>query len=123
MARAGVGRAAAGSAVLEQVDGEEGGEQVAVTEDQVLVVLDAALAVEVDVEQLAGPQRLGDAVGVVQPGHLLVADLRVQPDDVAVLELGDEGQRVPDRRQQDVAARLVRLGLDGEPDVVALVIM
>ena len=50
-------------AVLEQVDGEERGEQVAVAEHEVLVVLDAALAVEVDVEQLAAPQRLGDAGG------------------------------------------------------------
>ena len=48
-------------------------------EHEVLVVLDAALAVEVDVEQLARPQRLGDAGGEVQPGHLLVADLGVQP--------------------------------------------
>ena len=32
----------------------------------------------------------------------------------------DEGQRVADGRQQDVAARLVRLGLDREPQVVAL---
>jgi hypothetical protein len=37
-----------------------------------------------------------------------------------VLELGDERQRVADGRQQDVPARLVRLGLDGEPDAVAL---
>ena len=89
-------------------------------EDQVLVELDAALAVEVDVEQLALPQRLGDAGGEVQPGHLLVADLGVHADHVAVLELGDERQRVPDGRQQDVAARLVRLRLDGEADAVAL---
>ena len=60
-----------------------------------------------------------DAVGEVQPGHLLVPDLRVQPDDVAVLQLGDEAQRVPDGRQEDVAAGLVRLGLQRDLDVVA----
>ena len=36
-----------------------------------------------------------------------------------VLERGDERQRVPDGGQQDVAARLVRLGLEGESQVVA----
>ena len=59
--------------------------------------------------------------GEVQPGHLLVPDLGVEPDELGVLERGDERQRVADRGQQDVAARLVRLGLDREPDVVALV--
>jgi len=58
---------------------------------------------------------------VVQPGHLLVADLGIHPDHVAVLQLVDERQRVPDGGQQDVAARLIRLRLDREPDVVALV--
>ena len=42
-----------------------------------------ALAVEVDVEELARPQRLRDAGGEVEPGHLLVPDLGVQPDHVA----------------------------------------
>ena len=63
--RPGVARAVgvAREAVLDQVDGEERGDQVAVAEDEVLVVLQAALAVEVDVEQLAAPQRLGRARG------------------------------------------------------------
>ena len=47
--------------------------------------------------------------------------LGVDPDDFRVFESVDERQRVPDGRQQDVAARLVRLRLDREPDVVALV--
>src|SRR5690606_33122012 len=42
-----VGRSAVDAAVLEQVDEREGVVQVAVTEHEVLVVLDAALAVEV----------------------------------------------------------------------------
>ena len=85
--------------------------QVAVPEDEVLVVLQAALAVEVDVEQLVAPQRLGQLVGVVEVGHLLVPGLGVEADDVAVLELGDHGQGVADGREEDVAAGLVRLGL------------
>src|SRR3954471_8886302 len=112
---------AAGGAVLQQVDGGEGLQQVAVAEDQVLVVAGALLAVEVDVEQLVLPQRLRDAVGVVEAGHLLVPGLRIDADHVVVLELGDEGERMPDRGQQDVAAGLVRLGLDGEPHAVVLV--
>ncbi len=72
-------------------------------------------------EQLALPQRLRDAVRVVEVRHLLVPDLGVDPHHVGVLEGGDEGQGVTGRRQQDVPARLVGLRLDGEPQVVALV--
>ena len=122
MTRAVVPRAAAREAVLEEVDGAERGEQVAVAEHEVLVVLDRLLAVEVDVEELSGPQRLGEPAGVVQAGHLLVTGLRVEADDVAVLELCDERERVTDRGQQDVAAGLVRLGLDRDLEVVALVL-
>ena len=57
-------------------------------EHQVLVVLDGLLAVEVDVEELARPQRLRDALRVVEARHLLVADLGVQADDVGVLQRG-----------------------------------
>ena len=71
-------------------------------------------------EELVVPQRLGDAVGEVEAGHLLVPDLRVQADHLGVLELGDEGQGVPDGGQQDVTARLVGLGLDREAHRVAL---
>ena len=110
----------AGEPVLEEVDGEEGRHQVAVAEDQVLVVLDAALAVEVDVEQLVAPQRLAEGVRVVEAGHLLVPGLGVEPDDVAVVELGDQGQRVADRGEEDVASRLVGLGFQRDPQVVAL---
>ena len=69
---------------------------------------------------LPAPKRLGQAVGVVQRGHLLVADLRVHPDQLGVVELVDERERVPDRGQQDVAAGLVGLRLDREAHVVAL---
>ena len=90
-------------------------------EHEVLVVLDAALAVEVDVEELAVVQRLRDAGGEVQARHLLVADLGVEAHELGSLERVDERERVAERRQQDVAARLVGLRLDREADVVALV--
>ncbi len=63
-------------------------------EDEVLVVLDAALAVEVDVEELALVQRLHDAGGEVEARHLLVADLGVDADELGALEGLDEGERV-----------------------------
>ena len=71
--------------------------------------------------KIAVPQRLGDDVRVVEARHLLVADLGVDADQLGVLQLGDEREGVADRRQQDVAARLVGLRLDREAQVVALV--
>ena len=91
-------------------------------EDEVLVELRAVLAVEVDVEQLPVPQRLGDGVDEVEVRHLLVADLGVEPDHVGVLERRDERQGVADGRQEDVAAGLVGLGLEREADAVAPVL-
>ncbi len=91
-------------------------------EHEVLVELDRALAVEVDVEELARPQRLREAVRVVEARHLLVARLRVEADDVAVVERVDEGDRVADARQEDVAARLVGLRLQRDAQVVALLL-
>ncbi len=108
------------AALLDRVDGPERAAGVAGTEAQVLVEAGTVLTVEVEVEELAVPERLGDAVGVVEPGHLLVPDLGVEADEFGVLELVDEGESVADGGEQDVAARLVRLGLEGEPEVVAL---
>ena len=119
MARALVTRAAARETVLQQVDREERAGQVAVAERLVLVVLDARLAVEVNVEELARVERLCQRMRVVQAGHLLVTRLRVQAHDVAVLQLRDKGQRVADRRQENVAARLIRLRLQANLEVVA----
>jgi len=65
-----------------------------VAEDEILLVLDAALAVEVDVEQLALVERLGDAGGVVQVRHLLVSDLRVHAHEVRAFQGRDEGKGV-----------------------------
>lgn len=71
-------------------------------------------------EELVRPHGLGDAVREVEPRHLLVSGLRVDADQLGALQALDEGQGVADGGQQDVAARLVRLGLDGEAEVVAL---
>ena len=68
----------AGAGAQQRVDGPERAAQVARAEAQVLVEARTVLAVEVDVEQLAVPQRLGDALREVQPGHLLVPDLGVE---------------------------------------------
>ena len=108
------------AAALQQTDQEEHLLLALGAEAEVLVVLHALLGVEVDVEELAVPHRLGDAMVEVEVRHLLVPDLGVEPDHLGVLELVDEGERVADGRQEDVAARLVRLRLEREPDVVAL---
>ena len=55
-----------------------------------------------------------------EAGHRLVRDLGVHADPLRAVERADEVQRVPDRGQEDVAARLVRLGLERERQVVAL---
>ena len=89
-------------------------------EAQVLVVPRPVLAVEVDVEELSVPQRLGEPVREVQARHLLVTDLGVEADHLRVLQLIDERQGVSDGREEDVAPRLVGLGLDGKTHGVAL---
>jgi hypothetical protein len=102
------------AARLEDVDGPESAPSVAGAEAEVLVVPRPVLTVEVDVEELSMPERLSQAVGVVEPRQLLVTDLWVEPDHFGVLELIDEGQRVSDGGEKDVPARLVGLGLDGD---------
>ncbi len=103
------------------VDHPERAPGVAGAEPQVLVVLRAVLAVEVDVEELAVPQRLRVPGRGAEPGHLLVPDLGVDADQLGPVQGLDERERVADGGQQDVAARLVGLRLDREPQVVAAV--
>ena len=107
--------------VLEQLDQEEGALLILAGEAQVLVVAAGLLAVQIDVEQLARLERLADAVREVEAGHLLVRDLGVEADHLGVIERVDEGQHVAGRRQEDVAARLVGLGLERELEVVLVV--
>jgi hypothetical protein len=89
------GTVVAGGAARAGRPGERA-QQVAVAEHEVLVELRAVLAVEVDVEELAVPQRLGDGVHEVEVRHLLVADLGVEPHHLVVLERRDERERVAD---------------------------
>ena len=103
--------------VLEQLHEVEGVADALGPEPEVLVELADALRVEVDVEQLPVPQRLGHGVGEVQAGHRLVGELGVQADHVRPLELVDERQRMADRRQEHVAAGLVGLRLEGDTQV------
>ena len=107
--------------VLEQLDEEEGVLEADRAEAEVLVVAADPLGVEVDVEELAGPERLRHAVQERQPGHRLVRHLGVHADHLGVLEALDEREHVADRRQEDVAARLVGLRLEREAHVVAAV--
>ena len=53
-----IGRPTPGASVLEKVDKVEGAQQVAMTEDEVLVELRPALAVEVYVKELPVPKSL-----------------------------------------------------------------
>ena len=92
------------------VDGPEGAAQVARAESQVLVEARAVLPVEVDVEQFAVPQRLGDAVGEVEPAISSCPTSGLRPDDLWLVELGDQGEGVSDGRKQDVAARSLGFG-------------
>ena len=105
--------------VLQQLHQVEGVADALGAEAVVLVELAGPLAVEVDVEQLAVPQRLGHGVVEGQARHGLVGELGVEADHLGVLQLADEGQGVADGGQQDVAAGLVGLGLEGEAQVVA----
>ncbi len=107
--------------VLEELHEEERRFRVGRAEPQVLVEAPGDLVVEIDVEQLAHRPRLRHVVREVQAGHVLVRDLGVHPDHLGVLERLDEGQHRADRGQIDVGPRLVRLGLEREPQVVALI--
>ena len=84
MARAVVAR------LLEQLHQEEQRLDRLRAEAQVLVEAARLLIVQVDVEQLAGLERLRDDVVEVQPGHLLVRDFRVDADHLRVRERLDE---------------------------------
>ncbi len=100
--------------VLEQLHEEERALHVLAAEAEILVEASRLLGVQVDVKELAGFQRLRDAVREVEPGHRVVRDLGIETDHVRVCERVDERQHVADRREEDVAARLVRLGLERE---------
>src|SRR5690625_37340 len=107
------------ASVHQRVDHPEGASDIADAEAEILVVARTVLAVEVDVEQLVLPQRLGVPVCGVEPGHLLVTDLGVDSEHLGAIEGVDERECMTDGGEEDVAARLVRLRFDGEPQIVA----
>jgi hypothetical protein len=72
------------------------------------------------VEELAGVERLRDPVRDVEAAHVLVRHLRVDAHHIRLIQRLDEGEHVPGGRQVDVAARLVRLGLERKAQLVAL---
>jgi hypothetical protein len=55
-----------------------------------------------------------DGVKEVETGHLFVRDLGIDADHLRMIERGDETEVGTGGRHVDVAARLVRLGLERE---------
>ncbi len=90
-------------------------------EDQVLVEFHPALAVEVDVEELSVVEHLLDRGHEVQTGHLLMAELRVQSEQLRTLQRIDERKRMTNGGEHDVPAWLIRLRLDRKANAIALV--
>src|SRR5205085_251587 len=90
---------------------------------QILVEATRLLTVEVNVEQLARIQSLRDVVGEVEARDGVVRKLGIDPDVLGMVERLDESQGMASRREVDVAARLVGLRLQRQPEVVALIVL
>src|SRR5207302_4877309 len=106
--------------ILEQLDEEKRRLGIVAAEPQILVEPPRLLPIEIDVEELAGFQRLGHGVGEVEARHALVCHLRIHAHHLGMLQRIDESEHVSGGREEHVAARLVRLRLEREPEVVAL---
>ena len=106
--------------ILEELDEEERALGIVAAESQILVVAPNLLAVEIDVEQLPGLERLGDGVREIEARHPFVRDFRIDAHHVRMIQRINEREHVPGGRQEDVAARLVRFGLECQAQVVAL---
>src|SRR5262245_55332415 len=106
--------------LFEHLDQEEQVLDTLGAEAKVLIEARAFLVVQIDVEEFSSFERLRDHVIEVQARHQLVTDLRVDADHFRVIERVDETQVGAGRREVDVAARLVRLGLERELVAVAL---
>ena len=85
----------------------------------ILVVLQAGLTIEVDVEELSGVERLSQCVRVVQASHLFVSGFGIQSNNVTVIELGDQGQGVTNGGKEDIASGFIRLGFQTDAEIVA----
>jgi len=66
------------------------------------------------------PFEVGDALVEGQDRHGLVSELGVGADHVGVFELIDEGKRMADGWEQEVATRFVGLGLERHAQLIAL---
>ena len=99
---------------------EEGLLDVGGAEAEVLVVAAGVLVVEVDVEEFAGVEGLGDVVGEVEAGHGFVGDFGIDADHFRIVEGFDEGEAVAGGGEIDVAARFVGFGFEGEAVAVIL---
>ena len=61
-------------------------------ECEVLIETQWFLAVEVDIEEFAGTECLGELVVGIEPGHLDMGSLWVDPDQFRMLKGLNEGQ-------------------------------
>jgi hypothetical protein len=66
------------------------------------------------------PLEVGDALVEGQARHGLVSELGVEAHHVGVFELIDEGKRIADGWEQEVATRFVGLGLERDAQLIAL---
>jgi hypothetical protein len=63
---------------LKKINQEECGFEIAVAENEILIVLWTVLAIEIDMEELSMPERLRDSVYKVKASHLFVANLWIK---------------------------------------------
>src|SRR5205085_1152755 len=82
--------------------------------------LDLLVRVEIDVEELSRFDRLRNSLREIQSRDCIVRDFRIQPDHLGMIERINERQRMADRRQKDVATRLVWFWLQRKLVVVFL---
>ncbi len=59
---------------FQEINKEEGGFEIAMAEDEILIVLWTVLTIEIDMEELSVPERLRDSVNKVESGHLFVSN-------------------------------------------------
>src|SRR5690606_29070930 len=109
------------TAVFQHLDQEERLLDVFRSKTQVLVEAADLLIVEVDVEELAHLKGLGDDVMERKARHGLVGKLGVGAYHIGVIERRDEGEVRTRGREENVAPRLVGLGLQGKLHVVTFV--
>ena len=76
----------------EELGGVESFLEIIGPECKVLIETQGFLAVEVDIEEFAGTECLGELVVGIEPGHLDMGSLWVDPDQFGMLKGLNEGQ-------------------------------